>query len=74
MPATTAKVRGLVEYLISRVKDDLYAASGDRQDSVNVVATGGLNSVLKPITDSFGVVDKELTLKGLRTISEICSS
>ena len=66
--------KGLVKYLISRVKDDLYAASGDRQDSVSVVATGGLNSVLKPITDSFGVVDKELTLKGLRTISEICNS
>ena len=62
--------KGLVEYLISRVKDDLYAATGDKCESV--VATGGLNSVLKPITDSFGVVDKELTLKGLKTISDIC--
>ncbi len=65
--------KGLVEYLISRVKDDLHAACGDSQESVSVVATGGLNSVLKPITDSFGVVDKELTLKGLKTISDLCS-
>ena len=63
--------KGLVEYLITRVKEDLYKATGDLPGTVNVVATGGLNSVLKPLTDSFGVVDKALTLKGLKAVSDI---
>ncbi len=63
--------KGLVEYLVHQVKADLEAKTGDRAQDVKVVATGGLNSVLKPITDVFMVVDKELTLKGLKAISDI---
>ncbi|HAK69083.1 MAG TPA: type III pantothenate kinase [Treponema sp.] len=63
--------KGLVEYLISQVKADLKKISGDSPESVHVVATGGLNSVLKPLTDAFQVVDKELTLKGLKAVSDI---
>ena len=37
---------------------------------LHVIATGGLNSVLKPITDVFSEVDKELTLFGLKEIAE----
>lgn len=61
--------KGLVEYLVSQVKKDLELLTGDKD--VRVVATGGLNSVLKPLTDAFQVVDKELTLKGLKAISDI---
>ena len=63
--------KGLVEYLLMQTKSDLAKKTGISPDSVNVVATGGLNSVLKPITSAFQVVDKELTLKGLKAISDI---
>ena len=63
--------KGLVEYLLKQVKEDLQKLTGDSPDSVHVVATGGLNSVLKPLTDAFQVVDKELTLKGLKAISDL---
>ena len=63
--------KGLVEYLLTQAKKDLQALTGDSPDSVHVVATGGLNSVLKPLTDAFQVVDKELTLKGLKAISDL---
>ena len=62
--------KGLVEYLVSQVKEDLFLKTGDKPETVRVVATGGLNSVLKPLTDCFTAVDKELTLKGLRLVSE----
>lgn len=62
--------KGLVEYLVKQTKIDLEKVSGDTPDSVHVVATGGLNSVLKPLTDIFQVVDKELTLKGLKTVAD----
>lgn len=61
--------KGLVEYLVAQVKKDLEKVSGDSE--ICVVATGGLNSVLKPITDAFSVVDKDLTVKGLKYISDI---
>lgn len=62
--------KGLVESLIQRIKSDLFIASGDKPEDIKVIATGGLNSVLKPITDVFTCVDKELTLCGLKTIAE----
>ncbi len=62
--------KGLVEYLVSQTKKDLEKLTGDSAESVHVVATGGLNSVLKPLTDAFQVVDKELTLKGLKKIAD----
>ena len=63
--------KGLVEYLVSQVKIDLENKTGDKASDIHVVATGGLNSVLKPLTDCFTCVDKELTLKGLKLISDI---
>ena len=62
--------KGLVEYLVSQTKKDLEKLTGDRPESVHVVATGGLNSVLKPLTDAFQVVDKELTLRGLKSVAD----
>lgn len=61
--------KGLVEHLVRQVKSDLEKLTGDKAETVKVVATGGLNKVLKPITDVFTVVDKDLTIRGLKIIS-----
>ena len=63
--------KGLVEGLVSQLKNDIYAQTGTLQDTIKVIATGGLNSVLKPITDVFQEVDKALTLCGLHRIAKI---
>lgn len=57
--------KGLVEGLIKQIKDDLFKATGDVPENVKVIATGGLNSVLKPITDVFTEIDKNITVNGL---------
>ncbi|MCH5290370.1 MAG: type III pantothenate kinase [Treponema sp.] len=64
--------KGLVEYLIGQIKKDLHALTGVEENDVRVVATGGLNSVLGPITNVFTCVDKDLTLKGLKLIADVC--
>ena len=61
--------KGLVESLVREVKEEL-SRRGEKIEDVVVVATGGLNSVLKPITECFTNVDKDLTVQGLRFISE----
>ncbi len=63
--------KGLVENLISTIKSDMVKKSGCQENEINVIATGGLNSVLKPITNVFQTVDKQLTLKGLYRIALI---
>lgn len=52
----------MTEGLIDRVKAEL----GDAK----VVATGGLVSLIAPLTDRFDVVDPYLTLEGLRLVAE----
>jgi len=54
---------GLVEGLIRRIRTEL---GGEAQ----VVATGGLSSILAPLTSEINIVDPWLTLEGLRLISE----
>jgi type III pantothenate kinase len=54
---------GLVEGLIGRIRAEL---GGEAQ----VIATGGLSSVLAPLTKQIDAVDPWLTLEGLRLISE----
>lgn len=53
----------MVEGLVDRIRDQLGYAS--------VVATGGLSSVIAPLTDHFDRVEPWLTLDGLRLIAEI---
>lgn len=65
--------KGLVEYLVLQVKKEVASVSNTSTDEVKVIATGGLNSVLKPIVDCFSVVDKDLTVKGLKFISDMVS-
>lgn len=66
--------KGLVESLIARMKDDLEEKLQINKKDIRVIATGGLNSVLKPITSVFQDVDKELTLRGLKRIADIVNS
>jgi type III pantothenate kinase len=54
---------GMVKEMISRVKQD---KNGDLQ----VVATGGLSSILTPLASYFDEVNKLITLEGLRIIAE----
>ena len=63
--------KGLVESLIDQQKKDLSEKTGCAYDDIKVLATGGLNSVLSPITNIFSKIDKQLTLKGLRRIATI---
>lgn len=58
--------KGLVEGLIARMKADLEKQTGVPQNKICTIATGGLNSMLLPITSLFDDIDKQLTLKGLR--------
>ncbi|MCI1208052.1 MAG: type III pantothenate kinase [Treponema sp.] len=60
----------LVEGLITQIKHDLVKETGAVYNNIHVIATGGLNSVLQPITDVFEIVDKTLTLHGLLKVAE----
>jgi len=55
---------GLVEGLIRRMRAEL---GGEAQ----VVATGGLSSIIAPLTSEIHVLDPWLTLDGLRIIAEL---
>ncbi|MBO4532474.1 MAG: type III pantothenate kinase [Treponema sp.] len=63
--------KGLVEGLVSQMKKDLVKETGCRLEEIKVIATGGLNSMLQPITDAFDYVDKNLTLDGMKRIAEM---
>jgi type III pantothenate kinase len=52
----------MVEGIVDRIRRELGGAK--------VIATGGLSTVLAPLTDRFDAVDPWLTLDGLRLIAE----
>jgi type III pantothenate kinase len=52
----------MVEGIIKRIKSEM--------GSARVIATGGLSSVIGPLTDSFDAVEPWLTLDGLRLIAD----
>ena len=54
---------GLVRGMLQRISDE----TGTRY---KVIATGGLSEILPPLKDSFDQVDKKLTLKGIKLITE----
>jgi type III pantothenate kinase len=62
--------KGLVEYLLAQMKTDMADTEGILTDDITVIATGGLNSVLQPITGAFKHIDKQLTLHGLKIIAD----
>lgn len=62
--------KGLVESLITQMKNDLQKERGISPDTVKVIGTGGLNSMLEPITCIFDEMDKNLTVSGIVRASE----
>lgn len=56
---------GLVSSMLKRIKTEL------NDPKCATVATGGLSSIITSIKDQFTEVDKNLTLDGLRIISEL---
>ena len=56
--------------LIKQMKKDLVKETGCRLEDIKVIATGGLNSMLSPITDAFDFVDKDLTLCAMKRIAD----
>jgi type III pantothenate kinase len=50
--------------MIQRIKIEL----SDSQCAI--VATGGLSSIITPLQNQFTLVDKNLTLNGLKTVGE----
>ena len=63
--------KGLVEGLVSQMKTDLVKETGCKLEEIKVIATGGLNSMLSPITNTFDYVDKDLTLCAMKRIADI---
>lgn len=63
--------KGLVEQLVGQMRTEVAQKCGVQEDAVTVVATGGLNSVLNPITSIFQLFDKQFTLRGLKRIADI---
>ena len=62
--------KGLVEGIVNQMKADMERQYGVAQNNIRTIATGGLNSILSPITQVFDVTDKSLTLNGLYTIAK----
>lgn len=66
--------KGLVEGLVNRMKEDLAKETSCKTEEIKVIATGGLNSMLSPITNTFDYIDKDLTLCGMKRIAETIQS
>ena len=62
--------KGLVEGLVKQMKEDLVKETGCKLEDIKVIATGGLNSMLSPITNAFDCVDKDLTLCAMKRIAD----
>jgi type III pantothenate kinase len=70
---TMAIQNGVLWGYVSMVEGMLDKISKEIGANYKVVATGGLSSILHPLHDRFDVVDRHLTLEGLRIIHEIIS-
>ncbi|MGL4985814.1 MAG: type III pantothenate kinase [Treponemataceae bacterium] len=63
--------KGLVESLVEQTKHEICKRHAIKPTDITVIGTGGLNSVLKPITSIFTEINKSLTLHGLKRIAKI---
>lgn len=59
---------GLVEYIAIKMKEEL---SPENPDQVRVIATGGLSTLISSETDTIDLVDKAITLDGLKIIYDL---
>lgn len=57
---------GLVEYIIDKMKNELK----DGDEDIRVVATGGLSTLIASETTAIDIIDKTITLDGLKIIYE----
>ncbi|MFK7947634.1 MAG: type III pantothenate kinase [Saprospiraceae bacterium] len=57
---------GLVRGILNQTKSEL--------GECKIVATGGLSHILKPLHSAFDLIDKSLTINGLRLIGEMINS
>lgn len=60
--------KGLVESMVSRMKTDISKESMTKKEDIKVIATGGLNSMLQPITKCINFIDNDLTITGMMLI------
>lgn len=60
---------GLVDYVVRRMKKELAEICGSDK-TVKVIATGGMASMIENGVDCIDIVDRGLTLEGLRLIYE----
>jgi type III pantothenate kinase len=56
---------GLVEYIVRRIKKEL------KNQNVKTIATGGFSTIIAKEIDGIDVVDKLLTLKGLKYLYDL---
>ncbi|HKL11753.1 MAG TPA: type III pantothenate kinase [Clostridia bacterium] len=56
---------GLVDYIVRRMKTEL------KNDDIKVIATGGLSSMIASESETIEIVDKFLTLDGLKIIYDM---
>lgn len=68
---TMAIQNGVLWGYVSMVEGMLDRIHHELGESYKVVATGGLSSILHPLHNRFDVVDRHLTLEGLRVIHEL---
>lgn len=68
---TMAIQNGVLWGYVSMVEGMLDKIQHELGESYKVVATGGLSSILHPLHERFDVVDRHLTLEGLRVIHEM---
>ena len=59
------------QLLVKQMKEDLVKETGCKLEDIKVIATGGLNSMLSPITNAFDFVDKDLTLCAMKRIADL---
>ena len=58
---------GLIEYIVKKMKDELSPVP----EAVKVIATGGLSTLIASETEMIDIVDKTITLEGLKIIYDM---
>lgn len=70
---TMAIQNGVLWGYVSMVEGMLDKIEKELGTKYKVVATGGLSSILHPLHERFDIVDRQLTLEGLRVVHELLS-
>lgn len=68
---STAIRAGVLFGFIGMVKEILARIQAELKDKHYIIATGGLSSVIEELTPEFDEINKDLTLEGIRQITEL---